>query len=169
MDSGWAKKSDCCQNCETVRFKHKARGFCERCYYLVRKLEICKKWDLSDPITLKNFPNEPSFRQPRTFIKVKNGHISQIKQRLSHLKIKERKLKGPIDSIDIEYRLRWLAKRCNVKNKNLFFGIAGYIEQHFSVEQRKVLYELLNKIEENIAWEGIRYSEIFFAWKNQYH
>jgi hypothetical protein len=61
----------------------------------------------------------------------------------------------------LEYQFRRIATLARCRNKDLFFGLAGYIEDKFSPNARKVLFRLLNKIEEDIPWRGIDYSEIF--------
>lgn len=151
----WARKYDRCQNCETVRFRHKARGYCERCYPLIRRLERIQGWDLSRPETLKEYPRETIFRNPDTFKMIKTRFGAEIQRRLDILKIRENKLAGPIYGIDLEYALRSIAGHCRVRDKHLFHGSASWLGETFDMDQRKELYRLLIAIEENIPWPSI--------------
>lgn len=149
-------------NCGTQRYRHKARGYCIRCYELIRRLENVSRWDMSDISTLKGYPKNSIFYSKNTFDKLKKGYTKQINERLQFLRIKEEQLKRElIDPIDIEYQLRRLARRAGARNRNILLGIAGCIKMHFPPKQRKVLYHLLNEIGENIPWEGIDYGEIY--------
>ncbi len=50
-----------CLNCQSDRFKIKARGYCTRCYDLIYKLKIIEKWDLDAIKTLKYYPKDDIF------------------------------------------------------------------------------------------------------------
>ena len=161
MEPRWSKKYDKCQQCGTKRFPQIAKGLCGRCYRLVNKLERVNHWDLSNPDSLKGYPREAGFHKLDTFIQVKEGVAAQIRERLAFLKARELMLESTIDGIDVEHILRDIARRCHVKNRNLFFGIAGYIDDNFKLGQKKVLYELLNEIEEDIPWKGTDWNKVF--------
>ena len=162
----WSRKYDSCVNCKTRRYSHRGRGYCTRCYGLIRKLENVSRWDLADVSTLKDYPRDFAFFNEESFVKIKKGFEKQINDRLDFLKIREEKFEEKlVDPLDIEYQLRHLAQCARVRNKNIFFGIAGYIQTEFLPEQRKVLYHLLNEIEEGISWRGIDYYEIFLGEK----
>ncbi|MBI5248361.1 MAG: hypothetical protein HY912_02605 [Desulfomonile tiedjei] len=146
----WSKKFEKCRQCGTERYEHVARGLCTRCYRLVRKLEQVKTWKPSDPEPKRRY----GFYDLEEFKAKKRDLEGEIKERLEFLKIKEETLKGPIYGIDIEGQLRRVAELCRVRNKGLFHGMANEIQHCFGQKQRKMLYELLNAIEEGIWWGG---------------
>jgi len=157
----WSKKFDKCQQCGTERYRHVAKGFCTRCYPLIRKLDEVNGWSVDNPGDLKEWLHEKSLRNPVRFQRAKSNVVQQIRARLEYLKIREESLKGPIDGIDIEFQLTWIASRCRgVKNKDLFYNEAGTFDEYFGPKQRKILFELLNEIEENIAWTGINWLKV---------
>jgi hypothetical protein len=153
--AGWSRKFEKCQQCGTKRFKHKARGLCIRCYQLVKKLEQVTHWNLYDAKSLTDYPTDMMFHDPQTFQLVHSDVSNQIKERLEFLLRKERKLEGPVDGIDIERQLGRIAIKCRVKDKSMFHGRAGSIDDDFNTKQIKRLFELLNEIEEGIPWAGI--------------
>ncbi len=161
MPKKWTKNYQECRNCGSVRFNHIAKGYCTRCYYIVRKLEQVVRWNLSDSQTLEGYPNNIIFHKSDEFKKIKGGFISQLKDRLAFFNTREKALNGPIYGLDIEYRFRYITRRCRTKNKNLFHGIATYLDHNFSMKQKKILYETLNQIEEDIPWDGIDWYKIF--------
>jgi len=163
----WSRKYDKCGNCQSDRFKHVAKGYCRRCYGLIKRLNEVEHWDPANPQSLKGFPSidmpYDSQRFSRVFKKIQSGVASQIRGRLAFLKAREERLNYPIQGIDIEHGLRRIAQCCGTKDRNLFFGIAGYIDLTFDLNQRKILYEWLNRIEENIPWRGINWNRVFLS------
>jgi hypothetical protein len=155
----WSRKFAKCQNCGTTRFKHDRRGYCLRCYRLVLRLEHTKRWRFSDPLSSKEWPWDIPRRDPEQFALIKSRVAAQIQERLSLLKAIEEGLERPVDGHKLELLLRYIAERCRTKNKNLFYGIAGYLEDCFDATQRRFIHELLNQIWEDIPWEGIDWYE----------
>lgn len=96
------------------------------------------------------------------FDRVKLGVRIEIQARLDELRETEYRLKGPIQGYNVEGLLRHIARRCRVRNKNLYYGIDGYIDSHFSMEQKKVLYEILNRIVEDRRWGGVDWLQFLF-------
>jgi len=151
----WSRNFEKCQQCGTKRFKHKAKGLCTRCYRLVRKLDQVTAWNLSDAKTLKGYPREECFHNAETLAWVRPFVARQIEERLYSLKAREIMLESPISGLDLEDQFRNIARLCGVKNDNLLFGIASYINFHFNPEQKKILYSLFSEIQETIPWKGI--------------
>lgn len=157
----WSAKHEECKNCNTTRYPQIAKGFCKRCYPLFLKLQRLQKWDLSNPKSLKDIP--PSLRP---FIKTQ-GHLDgfkldakkQIESRLNYLRMREEKLKSVIKGIDVEHELQKIARRIVPSGDKLYHGIASLIDHDFSVKQKKVIYILLNEIDEALPWKGIRYGQ----------
>ncbi len=162
MEKRWSSKYEKCQECGTERYRHRAKGLCIRCYQLVQKLKQIDQWDIHDPGTLKGFPRGVmDMLNEKTFNRMKHGAAEQVRWRLNFLKLREQSLQGPVTGLDVEYSLRHIADLCGVRNKNLFFGIADYIDSQFGMKQKEVLYELLNKIEEDLPWRAINWSKVF--------
>lgn len=162
MERRWSAKHEKCQECGTQRFSHRAKGLCIRCYQLVYKLKQIDQWDLADPQTLKGFPPVliDLISNERQFNQLKCGAAEEIRRRLDFLKYREQSLQEPIDGLDVEYSLQRIADRCGVRTESLFHGIATYINDSFDMEQKKIIYELLNKIEEDISWKAIEWSRV---------
>jgi hypothetical protein len=154
----WSRNYPCCQNCRSVRFKHRAKGYCTRCHRLVRKLEHVDRWDPKEERSLTGCPVDPARVHPAYFERVKNHMRAQIERRLFALWAKEEKLKGMVKGIDVEYMLGRLARACRVRKKDLFQGVAGCIDEHFDGNQRKLFFEMLNRIEESLPSKAIRFS-----------
>jgi hypothetical protein len=99
--------------------------------------------------------------KPRDFQRIKEGFVAQLASRLDVIKHGESKLFGPVDGLAIEYQFRRLAAAAGAKNKDIHFGIAGYIEMVFASDQRQALYSLLHTIEEDIPWKGVSLYKVF--------
>lgn len=156
----WAKEYQLCKNCKTQRFSHKARGYCNRCYSLIRRLETVQKWNLTNKNTLKGFPGDAHYSQER-FQKIKSNYMQQIKQRLFYLCAREEQLNSNIDGLDIEYQLNRIANLAGTRNRKLYHGIATHIDHNFKPKQKNLLFRLLNKIEENVPTKIIDLYDVF--------
>lgn len=141
------------------------RGFCKRCYPLQLKLEQFQKWDLSNPESLKGFPH--THRRFMTTQKCLDGFKKDIKKQIqSHLEClrwRADKLKGVITGIDIEYELEkvaCMALRGRYKF-GFYHGIANHTDDNFNAKQRKLIYTLLNEIDEARPRKVIRAGQHF--------
>ena len=116
MDSkpSWSKKYDNCQNCHTNRFKHVARGYCSRCYRLIRKLEKFDRWNSSDPASIKGFPGNPYFESPDRIERIKAKLRNQTERQLFSIWAKEEKLNNFVNGTDIEKLLGRIANQCRI-------------------------------------------------------
>jgi hypothetical protein len=158
----WSKKFEKCEQCGTDRYKHLARGLCTRCYPLVRKLEQVNGWSVDNPGDLEENLTDKILGNPERFERAKSNVANQIRDRLERLKIREEKLEGSVDGMDIECQLQWLIRQCpSVRDKELCYGTASTFNDEFNMEQRKILYELLNDIEENVRWTGIDWFRVW--------
>ena len=163
VKNNWSINHEECKNCGTIRYPHIAKGFCKRCYPLQLKLQQLQGWDVSNPKSLKGFPHSR-----RSFIK-KQDYLDgfkidakeQIDSRLNYLRMREEKLKGIITGIDVEYKLERIAELALRRRYKFGFyhGIVGVIDQNFNRKQKKLIYILLNKIDEALPWKGIRYGQ----------
>jgi hypothetical protein len=156
------KKYPKCINCESTRNVHKSRGYCKRCYPIQLRVEKAEQWDFNNPITLKTFPKGFSNIDEGTFMKIKKGVIIQLKERLDWFRIREQRLKGDIFGIDIEYGLNRIANYCGVRDKSLFHSSANTFDHNFNMKQKKIIFEYIDRIEQNIDWRGIDWYKVFF-------
>ena len=156
-----APKYKRCSNCDTTRYRLVAKGLCERCYRLKLRLQNFEKCDLSNPNSLKVFPPSllPSIRTQEVLDGFKADAKEQIERRLSHLRVREEKLNGEINGIDLEYQLQRIARMILPKERGLYHGIAGFIDDNFAMKQKKLLYSLLSEMEEKFPWKGIHYGK----------
>jgi len=149
----------------------KSRGYCYRCYPIILRLEKTRAWDPSRPETLRHYPKWggdialPSGEnlqnrhglEPRTtdFPKIKAHTIQELQKRLLHFGNIEEKLSGPISGYDLELLLRRVARQAAARDRHLLSGIATAIEWSFNHRQRKLLFEWLSEILDNVRWRGI--------------
>jgi hypothetical protein len=140
------RSASLCANCRTDRYELRARGYCVRCYRLVLKKDAIRKWNLKDPSSLKYYP---SAYRPEQYLKIiKKGFIAQLEQRLSFLRHREDQRINGADGMTIEWMLNNLARRAGAKDD--VYGVATLIDHTFPPEQKQVLFQLLNDIEEKI-------------------
>jgi len=116
-----------------------------------------EKWDLSDPNSMKGFPSSlvSLIRTQEELDGFKADAKEQIRSRLTYLRMQEEKLNGKIYGIDLEYQLQRIAKMVFPKERTLYHGIAGFIDDNFGMKQKKLLYSLLSKIDEKLPWKGV--------------
>ncbi len=152
MTQKWSRKFSQCQQCGTIRFKHVAKGLCTRCYRLVRRLEQVNQWDPTDHKSLKGYPYRVI---DESFDRLKSEFIRELRERLKLLRVREELLlRGPVSGLQIEFQLKNIVSLCGLRRnrRNPFHGTANLIEESLDLEQRRVLYELLNTVEENLPW-----------------
>jgi len=125
---------------------------------LIRRIEKIEGLKPSDSNILPKWicgaKNEGEFES------LKAAYIRQIQERLEFLRIREVKLTGPVDSLDVEYELRYLARAAGARNPERLHGAACVIND-LGAEQRLELFRLLNVIREEIPWEGIDYYRLY--------
>ena len=151
----WAKSYRHCINCTTTRRAHRAHGYCIRCSPLIRQLEIIKKWDLSDPKSLKGYFRLTSTWRPDTLESVRASRIAKLQEHLDYLKTREEQLTEKIEGLDLEYAFNRVAQLCDRRNAHLFQGASSFFDQNFSQKQKRILFRLLNDIEETLPYTRI--------------
>lgn len=157
----WATRNTRCANCLSDRFPHKARGFCDRCYVLIRRIETVEAWRLEIPSSLRGYPRDDVYWNSESFERVKPGHLKQLRARLYLYREWERLRKGRVEPLYVEGQLNCIAMMAGARRRNLFHGMAGSLEDTFSKRQLDYLYRLLNDIEQAIPWRGIDLNRIF--------
>lgn len=154
----WSKKYSECQNCGTQKQKyyHKSRGYCYRCYPLILEREKVEQWKYNDPGPWKElykiyFHNI----QEKDFNREKSDKLKIIKCKLDWYKNREEILKGEITGKLIASGLQHIAIICGVRNKNLFSDWINTFDWNFMPEQKKLIFECIDKIEQNLPWRMI--------------
>lgn len=159
----WSSKYSKCKNCNSIKIPHLARGYCKKCYPLILRLEKLELWDYATKNSFPTFPKGFSHLiNEKTYNKIKSVAIKQLKERLDWLKIREKRLTENIYGIDLEYCFSRLAKYCGINDNGLFHSSANTFDHNFTMDQKKILFELIDRIERNIKWRGIDWSEIVF-------
>jgi hypothetical protein len=129
-------------------------------------VEDVKAWDLERRETLKHIsftkmndklvPVCPADTKD-DFEGFKALLIAKLEFELNRMRSREAKRRGevPVDGITIEHKLQYIIELLHLKgrrNRNVFHGIASTIDQCFSKEQRRLIFELLDEIEDQGYW-----------------
>jgi hypothetical protein len=110
---------------------------------------------------LDGYPKDTIFHNEEHFPNIKRGFKKQIQERLTHLRFIEDELRGNPDGHDLEYKIRQVSNLSGVDGTVHFFGTANTFNHCFDQRQKKVIYELLNRITENVKWKGIDWWRVF--------
>lgn len=86
--------------------------------------------------------------------------MKAVQKRLDGMRVVEHKLQGPIQGIDLEHQLDYVAKVARTGRKNLFHGAATGIDHQLGPDQQRFVYALLNKIVETRRIPPITLDEI---------
>ena len=146
----WSKKYDCCQSCGTHEWDHRAKGYCSKCYPLIRIKDVAEAWDVNDKSTL--IPYGP-IDKPLLEYLIKNGELEkaresilrQIEARI-HLFIRFNN-PGDVEPLHIEFLWERIAEVTNnVSQLKLFYGSASRYASNFNKLQRQIIYKDLLRI-----------------------
>jgi hypothetical protein len=157
----WPEKYLHCANCrcEPERRSYGGRGYCGRCCGLLKRIEKARTWDQTRPET---FDDKPMLSQWKDadFEVAKAEYIRQVKSRLGYLRVCEEMRSGVrgVDALEIERKFAILLGF--LRPKVQYPRNASYINRHFNTEKRRVLYGLLDDIEEHIPWGGIVWHDV---------
>ena len=159
----WSRDHDKCVNCGTTRRRHSGRGYCSRCYRVVRRIAQTERWDFSDPATLKGYPRDGIFWTAKQCERLKRGFLEQLQGRLDRIQLWEETYEGTILGIDLEYQLGRIARLAGARDPDMHSGLASYLGDAFPLKQRSAMFRLLYEIEESVPWHGIDYSKIKYG------
>jgi hypothetical protein len=158
----WARRFDGCVNCGTTRRLHAAHGYCKQCYRLKRKIDEINAWDFNNSGSLGSFPKgiEISSHLIANWEQIKDKCKIQISQRLERVRFMERKLHSPISGMDLEVQLWRIARKLKYIKQTkivhtLYFGVADVFDGNFDPDQRRLLYRLLYRMEEQSRTLGL--------------
>ena len=156
----WNNKHKFCLNCKTTNSQHRARGYCKNCYPIQLRVEKVEKWEFGIPETLKSCPSEFLRLDKKTFSRIRKGMIQQLKERLEWFRNREKMLNENVSGIILEYGFSRLAKNCGANSSGLFHGSANTFDHNFSQTQKNILFEFINRIEQDIRWKGIDFYRV---------
>ena len=95
------------------------------------------------------------------FARIRKARIDRNDRYLEYLKHREEQLAGEIDGLDIEYGLARIAERCKCRrHESLFKGLSTFIDHNFDPGQMKILFRLINDIEEALPWHDPMHGQV---------
>jgi hypothetical protein len=161
-------EQDRCRNCGCARLRRpfRRRDCCGKCFYLFQYLRAVERWDLGRPETLRQISTMdrrtggtlmPSIQgmSVEDFAAFKASYIEQIRAALDLLRIREARRRGElrVDGTSIEHKLKDMLKLIQLRDKydraaRRFHGLATMLDHTFSPDQCRILYNLLDDIEE---------------------
>lgn len=141
----WSKKHDQCLSCGTRDWSHRARGYCSKCYPLIRIKETAEAWDMKNPASL--LPCGPVdmellnyFIQGGMLGKVRKSIMEQVDARI-HL-YERYNNPGDVEPLHIELLWERIATVTNnVSQRDLFYGSASRYDSNFNRLQRQIIYK----------------------------
>src|SRR5208282_109747 len=166
-------------NCtgEPVRYPYGARGHCNRCYRLIKRIEDVQLWNRGDRATLKGvtkhgmFDPAVGYRKStrlttdgltdQQFEVFRAEHIGQLKHRLALLRHREeiRRHEVPVDALSLEQKF---AEVLHLVRKNAKYPMnASYLADYFDEDKRRVIYALLEEIIEQAPTPVIDYGHTY--------
>jgi hypothetical protein len=156
-----------CRNCgcEHARRRFKRRDLCGKCFYLFECIRGIERWDRVKPETLKNIGllrrrfgglATPLDRMSdQDFAAIKSNYLDQLGAALRGLRSREERRRGEVrvDGLTIEGKLKDILKVVQLRDSydrvaGRFSGVATLLDRAFSPEQCRLLYNLLDDIEE---------------------
>jgi len=156
-----------CRNCrcEQLRRRFKRRDLCGKCFYLFECIRTVERWDRARPRTLKNAGQmQRRFGGATTpldkmsdqdFAAIKATYLDQLHAALRSLRSREARRQGEVrvDGLTIEDKLKGILKVVQLRDRydrvaERFSGVSTMLDRAFSPEQCRLLYSLLDDIEE---------------------
>jgi hypothetical protein len=154
----WPNRYGQCVNCgcpPTYR-PHGSRGYCGFCHGMGKRIAELKAWDRTQPAAVGGCL-EPSMVDLYTEEEIevfRQEYVRQGEERLADLRSRQRMRRGevPVDGVALEHKFTRLLEA--VRRKAKPSHNADYLAQQFGEEQRRILFVLLDDIEEQIPWRG---------------
>ncbi len=87
--------------------------------------------------------------------------IRQFRERLGYLRLRQEMRDGVrhVKPLDLEYKFAKLLRE--IRPKTLYPRNASYLATHFDQEERRVIYGLLDDIEDHVRWKGILWHKVY--------
>lgn len=160
--------AETCRNCgcNTLRRRFKRRDLCGKCFYLFEYIKSVERWDRARPETLKNagalrrryggeaLPTLETMSDD-AFAALRSSTVDQLLSALRTLRVREARRRGDVgvDGVAIEQKLKDILKVVQLRDRydrvaGRFTGVSAVLNQAFSPDQCRILYSLLDDIEE---------------------
>jgi hypothetical protein len=147
-----------CKNCgcPSGRRAFRTKDCCGKCAYLLQYLDEVQCWNPHKPETLEHIP-KGGFKDSLVtdgldkaeFAIWKDEHIRQIKSRLYWMRSREAKRRGEyLDGLTLERKFAAIQRA--IRRRPQYPRDASYIRSCFNNEQLRVLFCLLDDIEEHV-------------------
>ena len=130
-----------------MRFPRAPRGYCVRCYRLVRKIE-----------SLEAGTYRKRGRYPQINESSKKYHIKEAKTRLLEYEFLEEGVNGYANEFQIETLLHAVVHACPTKPRWIDKGINGCLRCGLNKNAKKWVYLILLDIVENLKYRGVKTS-----------
>lgn len=175
--SGWPWAIKACKNCTGGPLHHTygARGYCNRCYRVIRHIERVKAWDRNRRETLRGIPKSSydsavGYRNSTVLITdgdiytdeefehCRKRHIDQLEKRLALLLEREkiRRLEVEVTGQHLEEKFSKLLRLIRPSAEYQRYSIYRYLDDKFNEAQRRFIYAQLEEIIEQAPWPGVR-------------
>jgi hypothetical protein len=146
---------EACKNCgcDPELRAQEGRGYCTRCYPFVNRIAHAKVWNRKVPETLKGMPKHEDNFSEEKFEIFRRECIRQFKERLGCLRVRQEMRDGVrhVKPLDLEHKLAKLLRE--IRPNALYPRNASYLAKHFGAEERRVMYGLLDDIEDHVRWK----------------
>ena len=183
------ERGELCRNCgcDTSRRRFKRRDLCGKCFYLFEYIRSVERWDRARPETLKNagmlrrcygadaLPALDTMSD-EGFAALKSSIVEQLVTALRALRAREARRRGDVrvDGVTIEQKLKDILRVVQLRDKydrvaGRFNGVSSVLNQSFSPEQCRILYSLLDDIEEQTYGQVTESHKAFEAVYQQRH
>nr|WP_315246650.1 hypothetical protein [uncultured Flavobacterium sp.] len=159
----WNKNYNKCLSCEGTEWEYRAKGYCTKCYPLIKLKTVLESWNSKDPKTI--IPIGPVNQITINLIlhsnkvnDVKKGLIDKIDSQIHLYKL----YNSPTgDAMTIEFLIeRVVSFTNNLNNDKLFHGAVTRYRDNLNAQQRKIIlkdlaYILINRRVKFDVWEFI--------------
>ncbi|RZJ52320.1 MAG: hypothetical protein EOO44_12195 [Flavobacterium sp.] len=149
--ANWNKYKSC-NNCIGNEWSHLARGYCQKCYPLIKDLEKVEAWNVLDSTTINNVRG---VSKDFMMAAIRDGKFHDYQKIIitllkNRLKIFRSYINPNGYAFDIEILLTNISDvYCTNGTKNIFRGHAALYESDMRIEQRKVFEKALLELEIN--------------------
>ena len=143
----WNKKYKNCISCGTIEWSHKSKGYCQKCYPLIKDIEKVKNWNKKMPQTLCSIRgiNPIKFlseKRINPFNVIKTKIVEQLQSKLELYKLYNNPKNA--DGLDIENVLKEIAGYCRI-DSHIYEGAATKYLDNFNAKQRIIIFkDMLN-------------------------
>lgn len=183
------ERAELCRNCgcDAARRRFKRRDLCGKCFYLFEYIRSVERWDRARPETLKNagalrrrygadaLPTLDTMSD-EGFAALKSSIVDQLTAALRALRAREARRRGDVrvDGVAIEQKLKDILRVVQLRDKydrvaGRFNGVSALLNRSFSPEQCRILYSLLDDIEEQTYGQVTESHKAFEAVYQQRH